>query len=162
MRRMTARTLKERLEEMFGTGNSLSLPRSPPEPILIGLISHSIWLRSNGRFGERLYLPLVSSKSRFKILSRMHLDAFDFGKTKISNVTFSCSNLRMASFAGAELTEVRFEKCDLEGTDFTGAIFNGVNFEECLDYTKAKFEQITYMNVDDPYPKGRVPEPSCT
>lgn len=71
------------------------------------------------------------------------MDGLNFSRTKLVTVTFSWSNLRLASFAGAELKDVAFEDCDLEGTDFTGATFDNVDFKDCLDLEKAIFDGVT-------------------
>ncbi len=74
------------------------------------------------------------------------MDAFDFSKAKLANVTFLWCNLRLASFAGAEFRGVRFEGCDMEGADFAGAVFNNVVFEECPDLNQSSFEGVLYKN----------------
>lgn len=74
------------------------------------------------------------------------MDAFDFSKANLANVTFFWCNLRMTSFVGAEIKGVRFEGCDMEGADFTGAVLTNVVFEECPDLDKSLFEKVVYKN----------------
>ncbi|MCS6328435.1 MAG: pentapeptide repeat-containing protein [Nitrospira sp.] len=75
----------------------------------------------------------------------MEMDGLNFSKAILTTATFSWSNLRLASFAGAELKDVVFEACDLEGTDFTGATFDNVTFKDCLDLENAFLADVRYI-----------------
>lgn len=143
---MTRQTLQARLTRKFGEANPMSRQRGTPDVLDICLRQHSVWLRSNGRFGLRMRLPYLSDRRRNQTFTGINMDAFDFSKAKLANVTFLWCNLRLASFAGAEFRGVRFEGCDMEGADFAGAVFNNVVFEECPDLNQSSFEGVLYKN----------------
>lgn len=131
---MTAETLEERLHKKFGPyiGDE-PFRRDVPDSLDTYLRRHSVWLLSAGRFGRRFVLSNRLKDGvtpRRKNYSRIDMDGFNFQQAKFETVTFSWSNLRLASFAGAELKDVVFEGCDLEGTDFTGATFDNVTFKD--------------------------------
>lgn len=149
---MTAETLQSRLHKKFGQNSGdMSLRRQIPDSLDMYLRMHSVWLLSAGRFGRRF---VVSNRlkdgvtPRRKTYLRMEMDGFCFQNSKFDTVTFSWSNLRLASFAGAELKDVLFEGCDLEGTDFTGAAFDNVTFKDCLDLEKALRDRVQYLPIE--------------
>lgn len=149
---MTAETLQSRLTKKFGQNSGdMSLRRQIPDSLDMYLRMHSVWLLSGGRFGRRF---VVSNRlkdgvtPRRKTYLRMEMDGFYFLNTKFDTVTFSWSNLRLASFAGAELKDVVFEGCDLEGADFTGATFDNVTFKDCLDLEKAFRDRVQYRPIE--------------
>lgn len=86
----------------------------------------------------------------------MDMDALDFSRAKLICMTFSWSNLRLASFVGAELKDIIFENCDLEGTDFTGASFDNVTFKDCLDLDKAFLAHVRYISATHPHPSHEL------
>lgn len=131
---MTSKSLQERLCEYF---NSLPLVRpSSLSPLwLKRLHDHSVWLRTEGRFGERL----VRKPGSTTTFNSVDLDGANFARCEIRNMILTMVNLRYASFAGATLRNVEFVECDLEGADFTDAQFKDVTFKSCLDIDRAKF-----------------------
>lgn len=148
---MTAETLESRLHKKFGpyTGD-MPFSRQIPHSLEYSLRLHSVWQLSAGRFGERFILSdrLRDGGPRRKTYSRMEMDGLNFSKAILTTATFSWSNLRLASFAGAELKDVVFEACDLEGTDFTGATFDNVTFQDCLDLEKAFCDRVQYCPIE--------------
>ena len=161
---MTEETLHDRLLRAHSEGK-LSLregfwspAKSIPDSLEYSLMNHSVWLRTEGRFGERLVLSRNkrNSSCRDNIYSRRKMDGLNFEKGHLHNVTFSWCNLRLATFAGAKLKDVTFEQCDLEGTEFGGAIFDNVTFKDCLDVEKAYFDRVRYTPADQ-HPQNEEP-----
>ncbi len=159
---MTAETLESRLHKEFGPYmGDMPFSRQVPHSLEYYLRMHSVWQLSAGRFGERFILSdrLRDGGPRRKTYSRMEMDGLNFSKAMLATVTFSWSNLRLASFAGAELKDVVFEACDLEGTDFTGTTFDNVTFKDCLDLEKAFRDGVNYAPVELHHPNH---EPSLS
>jgi hypothetical protein len=127
--------------------------------VLEALVDHLRWVRSGGRYGNRLCWAFLE-------LEGFDLDGIDFSGAVLHDAQLSGCSLKGVSFVGSNLREAYIMDADLEGAVFTSAnldraVFHGSNVAKA-SFTGTDVETVVWELAPEDIPEDHRQEPTTT